>query len=73
MGLKGQAIPLESRILAIADSFDAMTSKRPYRDALSYENAVKELKRCAGNQFDPVLVEAFLPVGLTVILEELRV
>jgi putative nucleotidyltransferase with HDIG domain len=59
-GLSGDAIPIESRILAVADSFEAMTSDRPYRKALSDEQAVGELKRCTGSQFDPKVVEAFL-------------
>lgn len=60
MGLKGDEIPLECRILAIADAFDAMTSDRPYRKALSYTEAIAELKRWAGIQFDPELVRKFL-------------
>jgi len=61
-GLKGDAIPLECRILAIADAYDAMTNDRPYRRALSREEAVAEIKRCAGSQFDPDLVRVFLQV-----------
>jgi len=61
-GLKGEEISIEARILAIADSFEAMTSARPYRSALSCEKAVTELRRCAGSQFDPELVEAFLGI-----------
>jgi HD-GYP domain-containing protein (c-di-GMP phosphodiesterase class II) len=53
-------IPLEARILAVADSFDAMTSDRPYRAACPAEAALEELGRCAGTQFDPKLVEAFI-------------
>ncbi len=60
IGLKGEKIPLEARILALADSFDAMTSDRPYRKGLSLEDALKEVKSCAGTQFDPQLVEYFL-------------
>lgn len=60
--LRGDQIPLLSRILQIADSFDAMTSERPYRKALSREQAVAELNRCAGKQFDPELVGVFLKV-----------
>jgi putative nucleotidyltransferase with HDIG domain len=52
-------IPLEARILAVADSFDAMTTNRPYRAALPADQALAELQRCAGTQFDPDLVEAF--------------
>lgn len=59
-GLKGKEIPLEARILAIADAFSAMVSARPYRPAMSYQEALLELKREAGKQFDPELVEAFV-------------
>ena len=51
---------MEARILAVADAFDAMMHERPYRKALSKEQTVAELKRCAGTQFDPAVVEAFL-------------
>jgi HD-GYP domain-containing protein (c-di-GMP phosphodiesterase class II) len=60
-GLRQEEIPLGSRIIAVADSFDAMTSDRPYRKAGSPELAAEELMRCAGTQFDPAVVEAFLP------------
>ena len=59
-GLKGQQIPLDSRILAVADSYDAMTSKRPYRDAMPKEKAISELRKCSGSQFDPDIVKAFI-------------
>ena len=62
LGLKGEDIPLECRILAIVDAFDAMTSDRPYRKALSTQQAAQELLRCAGVQFDPVLVNHFLEI-----------
>lgn len=61
-GIKGDAIPLLARILCVADSFDSMTADRPYRPAPGREYAVSELKRCAGTQFDPQLVEAFMRV-----------
>jgi diguanylate cyclase (GGDEF)-like protein len=58
-GLRGEAIPLGARIIAICDAYDAMTSTRPYRAAMSSEVALAELSRCAGTQFDPAVVEAF--------------
>jgi putative two-component system response regulator len=62
--IKGEQIPLISRILAIADSFDAMTSDRPYRSAMPATKAIEEVKRCSGTQFDPLVVEAFLKTSL---------
>jgi HD-GYP domain-containing protein (c-di-GMP phosphodiesterase class II) len=59
-GRAGEEIPLEARVLAVADAFDAMTSDRPYRRALDHEEAVAEVARCAGTQFDPAIVEVFL-------------
>jgi putative two-component system response regulator len=56
----GEAIPLGARILAVADSFDAMTSDRPYRSSMPPNQAIAEVIRCAGTQFDPVVVKAFL-------------
>ncbi len=61
-GLKGDEIPLLSRITAIADAFEVMTNGRPYKKPLSLEEAIKEVKRCAGTQFDPALVKVFLRV-----------
>ncbi|NLS45413.1 MAG: diguanylate cyclase [Firmicutes bacterium] len=61
-GLKGEEIPLLSRILSIADAFDAMTNDRPYRKAMDKKSAINELQRCSGKQFDPRLVEIFIPV-----------
>jgi HD-GYP domain-containing protein (c-di-GMP phosphodiesterase class II) len=58
--LKGEEIPLHCRILALADSFDAMTNDRPYRKALSKYKAVEELRKNAGTQFDPHLTEIFV-------------
>jgi diguanylate cyclase (GGDEF)-like protein len=58
-GLAGTDIPLGSRIIAICDSFDTMMSDRPYRSAMSCEEAVAEVRRCAGSQFDPGLAYAF--------------
>ncbi|MCR4419300.1 MAG: diguanylate cyclase [Clostridia bacterium] len=62
LGLKEQEIPLECRLLAIVDAFDAMTSDRPYRKAKSVAEAVEEIRRCAGTQFDPDLAALFLEV-----------
>ena len=59
-GLKGQAIPIEARILTIADSFDAMTTSRPYQRKRTMEEAFGELRFCAGNQFDAELIEPFI-------------
>lgn len=59
-GLKGEEIPLQSRIITIVDAYDAMTSARSYRDALSEEFAIEELQKNAGIQFDPKLVKVFI-------------
>lgn len=61
-GLKGDRIPLGARILGLADSFDAMTSPRPYRPARTPDEAIMELQAGAGRLYDPALVEAFLRV-----------
>jgi diguanylate cyclase (GGDEF)-like protein len=61
-GLAGEEIPLASRIVFAADAFDAMTSTRPYNQPRSAEEAIRELRACAGTQFDPVVVEAFRAV-----------
>jgi HD-GYP domain-containing protein (c-di-GMP phosphodiesterase class II) len=59
-GLAGEQIAVESRIIAVCDAFDAMRSDRPYRAALSVDEAVGELRRCAGSHFDPTIVAALL-------------
>jgi putative two-component system response regulator len=59
-GLRGEAIPIGARIVAVVDSYDAMTHDRPYRDALSNDAAREELLRSRGTQFDPAIVDAFL-------------
>ena len=59
-GLSRDAIPFGSRIVFVADAFDSMTSTRPYRPALRRAEALRELERCSGSQFDPEVVEAFL-------------
>jgi HD-GYP domain-containing protein (c-di-GMP phosphodiesterase class II) len=59
-GLSGRRIPVEARILAIADAFDAMISPRPYRSSLTHEQALAEVEAGAGSQFDPVAAELFV-------------
>ncbi|MEA2714701.1 MAG: hypothetical protein QOK27_2662 [Gemmatimonadales bacterium] len=59
-GLRGEKIPIEARIVAVADSFDAMTTQRPYREARPPDDAMRELRRVAGTQLDPQAVEAFV-------------
>jgi diguanylate cyclase (GGDEF)-like protein/putative nucleotidyltransferase with HDIG domain len=61
-GLRGEAIPLEARVIAVCDAFSAMTSDRPYRAALSEREAVDEIARCAGSQFDPTVARALRAV-----------
>ncbi len=58
-GLKGEQIPVGARIFAVVDTFDAMTSDRPYRPALSIPEAFEEIRRCSNSQFDPKVTEAF--------------
>ncbi|MCX7793495.1 MAG: response regulator [Thermodesulfovibrionales bacterium] len=59
-GLKGEEIPLLSRILQVADAYDAMTSERPYRKIPGKRRAIEELRICSGRQFDPMVVDAFI-------------
>jgi response regulator RpfG family c-di-GMP phosphodiesterase len=63
--VSGEDIPLGARILAIADAYDAMTSDRPYRPAITVEDARQEIKRCSGTQFDPILASAFLKIDIS--------
>ncbi len=63
--VSGKKIPMGARILAVADSFDAMTSDRPYRKAMSIDEALAEIKRCTGSQFDPEVTAAFLKIPVT--------
>jgi len=58
-GLKAEEIPIEARIIAVADTYDAMTTDRPYRKGLSSETALNEINRCSGTQFDPEVVKYF--------------
>lgn len=59
-GFRGEEIPLQARIIAVADAYDAMTSNRPYRKALRVEDAMAEINRCSGTQFDPDIVKVFV-------------
>jgi len=68
-GMRGPQIPLGARIFAIADTLDAMTSDRPYRRGVSYDEARAEIARCSGTQFDPACVEAFLAVPVAELVE----
>ena len=61
-GISGDSIPLACRILSVVDTFDAMTSDRPYRSARPLEDAIAELRRCSGTQFDPLVVEIFIGI-----------
>ena len=61
-GLSGENIPYSARIIAIADTYDAMTSTRSYRKALDHDVAINEINRCAGTQFDPVLAKKFVEI-----------
>ena len=61
-GLAGEAIPMGSRIISVADSFDSMINDRPYRKAMSIEQAQAELRRCSGSQFDPYIVDVFMNI-----------
>ena len=59
-GLVGEAIPLEARIIAIPDAFDAMTSARPHRRMIPLQDVLTELEQCQGTQFDPRVLKVFL-------------
>ncbi len=61
-GLKEEEIPLIARVIAVVDAYDVMTHDRPYKKAISKEEAVAELKRCSGSQFDPEVVEMFIKI-----------
>jgi HD-GYP domain-containing protein (c-di-GMP phosphodiesterase class II) len=64
-GLAGVEIPLGARVIAVCDAWDAMVTDRPYRRAMPREEALAEIERCAGTQFDPDVVEAFRAVLAT--------
>ena len=59
-GLKGEEIPIQARIIAIADAYDAMTNVRSYRKAISHDEAIEEIKSCSGTHFDPAIVDVFV-------------
>ena len=71
-GLKGEAIPLEARIISVADSYDAIISVRPYKKGLSAAHALAEMRRCAGTQFDPAVVESLARSVVRIELETER-
>ncbi|MDD6769314.1 HD-GYP domain-containing protein [Inconstantimicrobium porci] len=60
LGFKGEAIPIIARIINIADSYDVMTHARVYKEPISKEEAIEEIKRCSGTQFDPNIAEIFI-------------
>jgi HD-GYP domain-containing protein (c-di-GMP phosphodiesterase class II) len=62
VGLKGEEIPLFARIVALADVFDALSSKRVYKDAWSEDDVLNEIKKCRGNKFDPAVVDIFFEI-----------
>jgi two-component system cell cycle response regulator len=62
-GLRGAEIPVGAAIIAVCDAFDAMVTGRPYHDAIPVEDALEEIRRCSGLQFDPEVVDAFLTVA----------
>ncbi|HQD29542.1 HD-GYP domain-containing protein, partial [Acetivibrio saccincola] len=63
-GIKGDEIPLEARILCVADAYDAMLSNRPYRKGMKKEEAIEELLAKSGTQFDPLIVDTFINILL---------
>jgi putative two-component system response regulator len=69
----GAEIPVEGRLMAVADAFDAMTSSRPYCDALPIDDALEEVARCAGTQFDPLLAQTFLDAWVDVAYDADRI
>ncbi|OWS69243.1 hypothetical protein CBI30_10470 [Polynucleobacter aenigmaticus] len=65
-GLKGEDIPLPARIFAVADVFDALCSKRPYKEAFNYQTALEIIEKGCGAHFDPVVIDAFIPISKTI-------
>jgi putative two-component system response regulator len=72
IGLKGEGIPIEGRIVAVADVFDALTHKRPYKDAWPIEQALAEIRTLSGRQFDPRVVEVFAALPHEALLESVE-
>src|SRR5207237_594792 len=70
-GMRGGEIPIEARVIAVADAFDAMTSPRPYPALFTTERALEEVDRCSGTQFDPTVAEAFLEIWSRGVLGDL--
>jgi HD-GYP domain-containing protein (c-di-GMP phosphodiesterase class II) len=64
-GFRGDEIPLGSRIFAVVDAYDAITSDRPYRKARPHQYALEEIRRNGGSQFDPQVAQAFLRLGMS--------
>ena len=62
LGIKGEDIPIGARIIAVADAYESMTNERPHRPAFSDKDAIKELKKNSGKQFDPTVVRVFLNI-----------
>jgi HD-GYP domain-containing protein (c-di-GMP phosphodiesterase class II) len=71
-GLKGEEIPEVARVLALCDTFDAMSSNRSYRSALEHQTVLAEIRRCAGTQFDPDLAALFVTLDFTQYHEAIR-
>lgn len=71
-GLKGEEIPLGSCIIAVVDAFDAMVSKRPYKKVTPWKEALKEIKRCKGTQFDPDIAEAFCDIAAKILKDPVK-
>jgi len=59
-GIMGESIPIMARVIAVADTFDAITSIRTYKESMDEEAAIEEIKNCSGSQFDPIVAEAFI-------------